>query len=656
MGLLDNRNLLVSPKTGFEGSKFKQVESNNDYDVFIWDKESSGMTLRLTYRDIFAWSNDNALYIVYKGEITDTPTEIVVNDTNFPNLRKNTTTNKFPVIERVIACPCYFATSNNNTRYGSQTYFGGSECRVCVIFNNGQIYHNFPSHYNEYDFYNIYTAKEGSTTLVSSLYKKFDESVIWDIKGRKNPTNNAELVATGAYYYNPALPSSCYEFHPAISQANGYGNTVGFPATNNVNNASDGIDIGLRARFFMPDYDDANCNSFSYMGGYVCRNNFTMIGTYRDNGTKAARICVFGTQDGGRSWYNMYEFAAQDRLKVGSEYVAPSGWNGIPLAQTGTESNASLYKVTRRALIVPTETQKEPNELFEFANEVTIKSIVGTSDSITFTTATAHGLGNGDAVVIGLQQGVSTNNRTFDWMVNNTASSTSGGNGVLFKVYDCTATTFKVKLYAHNPHSNIPIRHIHALNLCKDGVSVSGGENYPTGGWILYLPIRFADGFSHWNVADAETNRFLRLNSTKDSFARPLGMILQQECDKTYCYIGNDHATIPNREATMPEGRTDTFEHNSTGVWKVELEGIDSLANNGKILLNTYQVCYGFQQMLNALVFVGEFGELSISKDLGDTWTSMVLPYGNWAQNSAHFSGPTYQRQFSMDNVVVQLK
>lgn len=654
MGLLDNNRVITTPFTGLEGSDFNLIQESENFDIFVWDESKTGRKLRLTFRDIFAWSDNTSLYIIYGGKITDTPTKIDVNDTNFPGLRRNTSTNVYPAIERVIACPCLFSTSNNNLRYGSQTYFNGDSCRVCVIFDNGQIYHNFPSHYNNYDFYTKNRAREDSTVKVSSLYDKFDESVIWDIAGRKNPTNDLSLVTTGAYYYNPALPSQCYEMHPALNHANGYGNTVGFGATNNINNGSDGADIGIRARFLMADMNDVNCNSFSYMGGYINRHDVTLIGTYRQNGSVPARTCVFGSQDGGRSWYNMYEFAAQDRLKLDDTYQAPSRDNGIPLAQVGTVGSG-IYNIRRRILIVPTATSKEPANKFEIGNAVSVSSIVGTADDITFTTSSNHGLGDGDAIIVGLQDGAEVD-ATFGWMVNSTATTNSGGNGVLLKVYSVTNTTFKVKLYTQNPDSNIPTRHIHALNRCKDGVSVSAGEQYPSGGWILYLPIKESDGFSHYNVADTTLNKFIRLNSTEDSFQRPLGTILQQEGDTDYCYIGNDTSIVKAKSADMPEGRTEDFEHNSTGLWKVPLSGIDNMAENGFLVYSTYEVCYGFQQMLNAKVFCGEFGDFAISYDDGKTWQSTTLPKGNWGQNLAHFSGPTYDRKFSIDNVLVQLK
>ena len=663
MGLLDNNKVLTSPLTGVEGSHFKPICSNDALDAWVWEKAANaGGVMHLTYGDIFVWSDsdyyNNNLYIV-KGKITDEPTIVAINDENFPNLRK--TSNKYPSVMHVIACPATFVF--NGYTYGHITNKTASHIRLCVIFSNGQIYHNYPSCYNDHDFYNSVYAKygDGENILLADLFTKFDESVVWDLPNRKHPVKtttgeDAALIATGMYYYNPALKEKCYELHPAINQANGYGNTVGFAATNNKNNISDGGNIGLRARFWRTDMDSSSANSFSYMGGYIADNLFTMIGTYRNNaGTEPSRTCVFGTQDGGRNWYCMYEFAGKDRCHVNDNYVAADGAIGIPLAQTGSVSDG-VYCIKRRIINVPDSTVKEPSVLFEYDEPVNVSNIVGDSSGIIFTVA-SHGLAAGDCIVVDFQNDVSANNRAFDWMVNSSASSTDGGNGILFKVTDVTSDTFKVTLYIWNPDSNLPIRHIHALNRCKDGVSVSCGERYPHGGWILYDAIEAADAFAYYNIASLTLNKFVRLNSTNISLQRPLGVIVQKEADgKTYCYVGMDDETILSNNVTMPEGRTESFKHNSTGVWKVAVDGIDSLRDNAVLKYQAIQTCFGFQQIANAFVFTGQYGKLAISYDCGETWTECNIPYENWGQNLCHFSGPTYDRKFSIDNVLVQLK
>ena len=650
MGLLDSNKVLVKEQTGLEGSRFNLLSSNDAFDIWEWTSAGRQDNLRVTFRDVFAWSDSYKLFLV-QGKITDTPIEITVNTTNFPNLRTNSG-GSTPRIEKVIACP-FAPCTQTGSKYGHfTTAMDGKYFRICVIFSNGQIYHNFPSCYDDSDFYDLTYAVQGSTKI-SELFTKFDESVVWDIAGRKNPTNDLSLVETGVYYYNPALPSNCYEMHPAVGQSNGYGNTAGFAATNRINNVSNNVDIGVRARFWRTNMDHEYCNSFFYMGGYVADNQFTMIGTYRSNvGNNPCRMCVFGTQDGGRSWYNMYEFSGKERLKIDSRYVDADGTIGINLSQVATASSG-IYNVKRRSLIIPTASNKEPSELFDYEEPLDIVSIFGTSSAITITTASAHNYKKGDAVIISLQDNASLDNRAFDWMVNSSANETSGGNGVIFVVNDVTSTTFTLMQYIWNPNSNLPIRHIHALNLCKDGVSVSCGEAYPRGGWILYNAIQAADTFAHYNVA-SDSNVFIRLNSTVDSFQRPLGTIIQQEGEDTYCYVGVDNEYTPMNDVAMPEGRTQTFKHNSCGVWKVKIDGIDSQKDNGLIKYNTRQTAYGFQKEGTAFVYVGQMGDFAVSYDNGESWVSAQLP--SKYSGISNFSGLTYDNKFSINNILVRLK
>lgn len=642
MGLLDNNKVITTPSTGLEGSDFKQVFTNDAVDVWKWNRVSDKKNLRLTYRDIYAWSDDRVLYLV-QGKITDTPTAIEVNDTNFPNIRKNAR-NQFPKIVRVIACPCQFFYESDGRTYGNVDSLNGRDCRVCVIFDNGQIYHNYPSCNNTYDFLNSNITNQGSTRTVAEMFTKFDESVVWDLPTRKAPVKttsgtDATLIATGKYYYNPALPDKCYEFHPDIGAANGYGNTVGFAATNSRNDASN-VDVAERPRFWRTDMENPDSNSFDYMGGYAVEHHFTMIGTYRSNSKSLpARTGVFGTQDGGRSWYLMYEFDGIASV-------------GVPLAQIGT-AGSGIYAISKRTLVLPSAADKEPAAPFTWGEDVNVESIVGDGTDIIFTTSSAHGLSNGNDIIVKLQNEASLNDRAFDWMVNTEVSATSGGNGILLKVKDVTSTTFKVSLYPYNPDATLRCRHIHALNHCKDGVSVSTGEDYPQGGWLLYDAIRHADNFSGYNVANLTTqNKFVRLTSTSTSVTRALGFIVRQEGKDTFIYVGVDTSNIEMNNVDMPENRTESFKHNSCGVWKIPLDDVDSLKDNGLLKYNGAQPCFMFQQFGNAFVFLGQGGEFAVSYDNGESWTATNLP----VSGISRFSGMTYDRKFSVENILVQLK
>ena len=74
------------------------------------------------------------------------------------------------------------------------------------------------------------------------------------------------------------------------------------------------------------------------------------------------------------------------------------------------------------------------------------------------------------------------------------------------------------------------------------------------------------------------------------------------------------------------------------------------------MLYNCSETCFGFQQIGTAFVFAGQYGNLAISYDNGKSWMSTQMPLENKGSKLCHFSGMTFDRKFSIDNVLVQLK
>ena len=68
--------------------------------------------------------------------------------------------------------------------------------RLVVITDKCQVYHNFPENVS---------GRNGMIT--------FKESFIWDLPGNKYPSKNVNCEEYE--YYNPYLPESAYEYHPA---------------------------------------------------------------------------------------------------------------------------------------------------------------------------------------------------------------------------------------------------------------------------------------------------------------------------------------------------------------------------------------------------------------------------------------------------------
>ncbi|WP_460315473.1 hypothetical protein, partial [Staphylococcus aureus] len=48
------------------------------------------------------------------------------------------------------------------------------------------------------------------------------------------------------------------------------------------------------------------------------------------------------------------------------------------------------------------------------------------------------------------------------------------------------STSFYLREFIYNPFFNIPARHIHSINACKDGFMIGTGERYPDG-WHFYM-------------------------------------------------------------------------------------------------------------------------------------------------------------------------
>ena len=124
----------------------------------------------------------------------------VFDNINFPNLESGA------MIQNILIVPFVrnMTTSQNGVNF-----------RVVVITNTGQIYHNYPAR----------SLTDDGVALEGDIVK-FDESVVWELEGRKFPST--DKLATGVETYFPGLKEENYKYRPAISQDNGYGNG-GFP-------------------------------------------------------------------------------------------------------------------------------------------------------------------------------------------------------------------------------------------------------------------------------------------------------------------------------------------------------------------------------------------------------------------------------------------
>lgn len=610
----EDNNIIVS-------AGFKKLFDSDSADVYMWNNTS--IRLCAVRNNLWVWCSDTAIYISNNG-INGEKTAVALNSTNFPNLLSNSK------VAKVIIVPW--------TRNATSSY-SGWDSRINVITTRGQVYHNFPSR-----------SESGDGNPVDGDLYRFDESVLWELPERWSPVktqsgDDATLIATGKYKYFPCLPDQSYEMHPAISQDNGYGNG-GFPATiTKQNNAAENITFG---RFWNPDNTIAQCNSMDYMGGFAPHPKLTLIGTYRSNSyDSGTRICVFLTNDGGRQWFCRYEFGASGALvNASGETLSVSGegnWRGN-VVFNGADVSSGKFTVKSRKSVVPSSADKEPINKFSYSSAIAVSSISCDGSKTLVTTSANHGIKNGEVVVFAKADETTT---AWDWIDNSDATDQSAGNGVIFLAKLVNDTSFYLMVCVNNPYNNIPCRHIHSVDRCKNGYTISTGERYPQGGWIYFLECREGDTYDRkmpWDILN-----FIRLNSTATSVYRSLGCIIN---DDGTMIVGIDDSMINSGSIALPEGRTGSIQKASQGVYKGSVELIDSLSSWDNIL-ETSDVAYMLKKVENIFIYMGQTGKIAISFDGGTTWIESNLPLEKIESNFYHYGGVSQERFIVCDNVLI---
>ena len=565
----------------------KKILNSNDLDVY---RDIAG-SLHACFRNVYVRYDGNTFYI-YNNGLKSIPSLVTFNSTSFPGLIAGSV----PI--RIFILPF----SRNAT-----SAFAGRDWRLNVVTSKGQVYHNFPSR-----------GVSNDGTAQANDHMLFDEGCIWELPERWAPVKtesgiDATLIATGKYKLYPALLESAYEFYPAISTDNGYGNN-GFPAVLEKTNQS-GVTVKF-ARFHQPVRVDSNSVSLDFMGGLVVNEKLCAIGTYRDNAANAgARICVFYTNDGGRNWFCRYEFGAAGQIINSSDtQLSAPVTNHTPqdLYVDLPSASVDLYQIVKRSQYAPSLEVKEPVNMFKYASPVLVNSITAASSKITVVTAAEHGLVSGDIIIFEKQSGSSAND--WDWLVNSGHNANSAGDGLIFKVVVINSTSFTLKQEIHNPHNNLTCRHIHSLNKSVHGIVIGCGEVYPRG-WIILHNYVYSDSFARLMPWDAFN--FIRLTSTNIAAQRPLGFILKN--DGTYL-IGMDNEYTDIGNIALPDGRTGTgIKKSSTGVYKANITNVDDLGQ-AECVLESNEVAYFFQEINGVILFIGQLGEMGISSDGGETW------------------------------------
>ena len=141
------------------------------------------------------------------------------------------------------------------------------------------------------------------------------------------------------------------------------------------------------------------------------------------------------------------------------------------------------------------------------------------------------------------------------------------------------------------------------------------GEIYPNG-WIFFIPFKEADTFMP-KLANDEWE-FIRLNSTKNSVQRTMGVFLKDDFNSTLIFA-SDHDLLNRENIIMPEKREITFNRNSTGIFLGKLRDIDNL-QKFKCIVEAREPSFFFKEINGIFIFSGQRGELILSFDQGKTW------------------------------------
>lgn len=500
--------------------------------------------------------------------------DIPLTSDNFPNLKDEST----------IGSAYVFNRQAGNTQ-------SGIYARVCLITNRGQIYHNYPERPN------------GS---IGGDEYNFDESVIWDLPigktTRRHPSKNINEKRKG-YRYDPTLLDYGYEMKPALNQDNGYGHG-GFGATVGTGDMTRPRFYQFQEPFAVNDSDkDNQVDSPFRMLSYPCKTRKgTFIGTYQIN---RARVCLFSTYDGGRTFFVEHEFASGGLLN------AVGYGNGINTTAVGSYPSGA-FSLKKRNYIYPNDADKDPKDIFSYEADVIVTSISNEKEAI-ITTLTPHKLANQDVIILTKNDNTST---PFDFMTN-TVSTKDGGTGMLYMVKIINATQFYLKEYIYSPDSNLTTRHIHYVQELKDFISFGTGEKYPNG-WIMVLEQKHKDAYAVVNPVTMFNNAY-RLNSSDKAPQRLCSFwMLDNNSENPTVYLGSDEVNITRPQLKI-EGRTDLPSRSSAGIFKGKLSDMDDMSKFASVLdvgdVNIY--CINF----NGVLVAGfQMGHCAVSLDNGDTW------------------------------------
>ena len=456
--------------------------------------------------------------------------------------------------------------------------------RLVVFTEQGQVYHNFPAEKPEMD------GRFNRFDIV-----RFEESVVWDCEGRRFPSKEMQHQAYEQYV--PNLPEECYQHHPPVRE-NGFSDHK--TVTRNGK-------VVVLSRFYFPSRSK-NTNPFVYMGGFANDYQMTVIGTYQGNIEVGARECVFFSSDGGREWYNRYEFGdpgEYDYVHKQRGYRISNWGNPVLIPGLNQSKNNAItdLRCTKRRINTAFDQQTK----FIWEPFVEIEKVY-CDKTLTVKTVQKHQYADGDVVsIVG-----KCNAEELEWAISETVDEASCLHTKLFKAKVLDDYTFELYEYVANPDNNICCRHIHHINRQKDGWIIGTGEVYPNG-WIVFIQQKECDYFNRNSCNASADFNIYRLTSSPDCVQRTIGL---EFLDDERIVFASDHPTLARPEQTIGDAE---ISRSSTGVYIGDARAIDDFSKY-KCVYGSPEVGYFFRKIDGVLVYGGQLGELAFSFDDGQTW------------------------------------
>ena len=571
--LIGTRRAMKSNLRSFLG--YKRIIDTEEYAVFEHPVKAASVVA--AYGDIVVKRRGNTLFYIPNVRTPFLNYRIELCDRNFPGLIKDSN------FMQCLLLP-YMRVVKRDTYV--------KDVRLCIFTDNGQIYHNKPARNK---------TCEGFSKSGDSI--KFEESVVWDLPGRKHPTPHNNVSECECYY--PGLPNHCYSYTPCANSDSCYHDTYGNGGFEKSKEVFVGGEVQLCSRFYRYS-QTLQSNAFRFIGTGARNDKMNLIGTYCSNVEEGVRVCVFASSDGGRQWYCKYEFSDTGEYEFQQGHSNAWGTNfgnriKIENDVDCTESNITICK---RTVLLPETVDGTVKTRFKW-NESGMVSKLQKGETVKVITQTPHSLTTGNIIALCSKK---IKPHAIDWMLADGVDEDGNRNGFQFKIKVVDDYCFELYELVSSAKPTLPCRHIHHINTLKDGWIIGTGEISPNG-WLLYLQQKKADTYAIVDASEELTIR--RINTEIDSVQRTMGAILNDSSAGDLIYA-SDHDTLERN--AVNDSSFSGISRSSIGVFVGKLDAIDN-RNHFECVYDAIEPCYYFQKLDDMLVFTGQRGELAICFD-----------------------------------------